>query len=90
MSADVLALAKTLMRTPGAYDYSNHLWNERMRDRDAKVGDIKRAVRTATSAVKTDNGTWRLLGGKDADEQELVVVIDILSPTRMRVVNILA
>jgi hypothetical protein len=86
---EVLELAKDLLRTPGGYDYSNHLWHDRMADRRAKVGDVKRAIRTATSAVLTDNGTWRLLGGKDSDEEDLVPVIEVLHASRMRIVNIL-
>jgi hypothetical protein len=90
MTADeVLELAKRLARTPGGYDYTNHLWHDRMVDRNAMPGDIKRAIRTATSAVQTDNGTWRLYGGKDSEEVELVVVIEVLNPARMRIVNIL-
>lgn len=86
---EVLALAKQLVRTPGGYEYTNHLWNERMFDRRAGVGDIRRAIRTATSAEQTPNGTWRLLGGTDSDEEELVPVIEVLSKTKMRIVNIL-
>jgi hypothetical protein len=90
MTADeVLALAKKLIRTPGGYDYTNHLWRERMADRNAETGDIKRAVRTAIVAVQTVNGTWRLQGGKDSDDVDLVVVVEILNPSRMRIVNIL-
>jgi len=54
---------------------------DRMVDRKANVGDIKRAIKTATSAQKQPNGTWRIYGGKDADDDDLVPVIKIEGTT---------
>ena len=54
---------------------------DRMQDRNASVGDIKRAIRTANSAQEQPNGTWRIYGGKDADDEDLVPVIKIEGAT---------
>lgn len=84
----VLALAQAAMRTQGAYSYTNHFW-DRMQDRNATVGDVKRSIRTATGAELRENGTWRLKGGKDADEIALEPVIEILGDQKIRLITIL-
>lgn len=86
--AEVLAYAKEMLRVPGGYTYANHAIHERMQDRNVRVGDLKHAIRTATHAVQQPNGTWRLMGGTDTDDVELVPVIDVRK-TPMVIVNVL-
>lgn len=76
---EVLALTKQAVLDGRCY-YTNHC-RDRMQDRNASVRDIKRAIRTATSAEETENGTWRIYGGKDSDDVDLVPVIKIEGTT---------
>jgi len=52
---------------------------ERMQERTATHADVREAVRTADTAVPSDDGPnrWLLCGGGDLDECELRVVVAI-------------
>lgn len=76
---EVLALAKQAVSDGRCYPTGHCM--DRMQDRNASVRDIKRAIRTASSAEETDNGTWRISGGKDSDDEALVPVIKIEGTT---------
>ena len=84
---EVLELAKQAV-LDGGLDYTNHFL-DRMVDRDARVGDVKRSIKTATDAEEQDNGTWRLKGGRDTDDVSLVPVIVVRSDGKIRLVTIL-
>jgi hypothetical protein len=85
-SEEVLLLAKQAVSL-GRCIPTKHCM-DRMVDRKANVGDIKRAIRTATSAQEQPNGTWRIYGGKDADDDDLVPVIKI-EDTSIHIITIL-
>ncbi|AUX28083.1 uncharacterized protein SOCE836_001510 [Sorangium cellulosum] len=85
---EVLAYAQEKLREPGGYTYANHAIHERMDERNATVRDVKRAIRTATTAIRQPNGTWRLAGGTDSEGEPLVPVVDIRQQT-MIIVNVL-
>jgi hypothetical protein len=48
-----------------------------MRERNARAADVRRAIETATRAVQQSNGTWKIVGGKDTDEEDLDVAVDV-------------
>lgn len=37
--------------------------------------DIEKALTTATSATLQDDGTWKLAGGYDRDQDELTLIV---------------
>jgi membrane protein implicated in regulation of membrane protease activity len=78
-SEEVLLLAKQAVLDGRCYP-TKHC-QDRMQDRNASVRDIKRAIRTANRAEETENGTWRIYGGKDSDDEDLVPVIKIEGTT---------
>ena len=50
---------------------------QRMRERRARLDDIRRALATATAAIAQDRGGWRVEGGHDLDSDDLTVVVEI-------------
>ncbi len=84
---DVLSIAKQAV-SEGRCIPTTHCIDRMYNDRNASPADIKRAIRTATSAQQQPNGSWRLYGGKDSDEEDLVPVIKIVGTT-VHVITIL-
>lgn len=72
---DVLRLAREALRA-GKHRYHPHFLQQ-MDRRCARVPDVKRAISTATGAELQPNGSWRLLGGKDTDGDDLVLAIRV-------------
>lgn len=60
---------------------------DRMRERNARAADVRNAIRTATSARRRENGSWKLTGGKDIDGDDLDFAVDI-SGDSVRIVTI--
>jgi hypothetical protein len=50
---------------------------KRMDQRDAKRGDVRAALVSATSAVAQDRGGWRVEGGCDREGDDLTVIVDL-------------
>ena len=76
---EALKLAQEACRG-GRYCPTNH-FRDRMEDRKATAGDVRRAILTADRAQRQPNGSWRLYGGQDADEVDLVPVFEIKGET---------
>lgn len=52
--------------------------NQRMNDRGATEPDIRKALLTATAAIRqAGRGNWRVEGGVDTDGDDLTLVCDI-------------
>ena len=57
--------------------YSDHA-QVRMAERNARPGDIRHALLTATAARRqADRQNWRVLGGADRGGDDLTAVVDI-------------
>lgn len=64
-------------REPYQMGLSRDQWREVARD------DIRRALRTATSAVCEGSDKWKFSGGTDLDGEELSVVFIVTSPGKV-------
>lgn len=64
-------------RQPYQMGLSRNQWREVTRD------DIRRALKTATSAVCEGGDKWRFSGGQDLDDEELVVVFIVTPPGKV-------
>lgn len=73
---EVLQFVKEMVRTPGGYRYGNH-FIQRMEERGATARDVRRALLSATGAQQRENGSWRILGGTDSDDEDLVVAVRV-------------
>jgi len=52
--------------------------NQRMNDRGATEPDVRKALLTATAAMRqADRDNWRVEGGVDTDGDDLTLVCDI-------------
>ena len=52
--------------------------NQRMNDRGATETDVRKALLTATAAIRqADRDNWRVEGGVDTDGDDLTLVCDI-------------
>lgn len=52
--------------------------NQRMNDRGATEPDVRKALLTATAAIRqADRDNWRVEGGVDTDGDDLTLVCDI-------------
>lgn len=75
--AAALAEIKRLARLPGRLRFTAHA-RIRMGERNVTVGDVRRALVTATEArCQPDRGTFRVSGGVDTDDQELAVAVSL-------------
>jgi len=64
-------------REPYQMGLSRNEWREVTRD------DVRRALRTATSAVCEEGDKWRFSGGTDLDSEELSVVFIVTPPGKV-------
>lgn len=88
--SEVLTAARDAVRRGnGAYVFSDHVRNDRMPQHDATANDVRRLIETATIAQPQDDGSWRLLGGSDTDDRELVVVIAFFGGGRIKIVTLM-
>ncbi len=62
------------------FGLSDHCLNERMPERGVTVGDIRSAMKTATSAThQPENDRWRLAGGVDREGLPLTVIVVLVN-----------
>ena len=55
----------------------------RMQQRGIQVGDVANALDSATAASCGPNGNWKLTGGRDLEDDELVVVVSFNPDTKI-------